>query len=337
MSTIEERLARDIAAVTGGVVVTESDLQEAREVLEQNVDHRRWSRRRTAAVVVAAAVVIPFAGVAVAKSLDSDQSAPPVSHVSPSPSVHTVANDPALWLTGRAPTTALVQGVWRQDNGGVQLRFSPRGAFSSDALGRLFHDPGLVGTWRLGGDQITIDVTGGSAGCAGERFEVRTSLVEKGVLHVVPSVPAPARCSFLTQTWGVLEQVLPTSPTWAGLRNSDQEDWKPWPGRLPLTGLWMVEGGGYAMELGGDGTYDVVDESGESVDRGQWSYRDARLTLTSSGQSVECHRGDRLGWRDLQHLRFGSLAMRATVQQSACGAPWASRHWILVPDERASY
>jgi hypothetical protein len=34
MSTIEERLARDIAAVTGGVVVTDSDVRDARDVLD---------------------------------------------------------------------------------------------------------------------------------------------------------------------------------------------------------------------------------------------------------------------------------------------------------------
>ena len=41
MSTIEERLARDIAAVTGGVVVTESDLRDARDAVDERIDSRR--------------------------------------------------------------------------------------------------------------------------------------------------------------------------------------------------------------------------------------------------------------------------------------------------------
>jgi hypothetical protein len=52
MSTIEERLARDIAAVTGEVVVTESHLREAREEVDERIGNRR---RRDRSVVVAAA------------------------------------------------------------------------------------------------------------------------------------------------------------------------------------------------------------------------------------------------------------------------------------------
>ena len=47
MSSIEERLARDIAAVTGGVVVTESDLRDARDAVDERIDSRR--QRDTAA------------------------------------------------------------------------------------------------------------------------------------------------------------------------------------------------------------------------------------------------------------------------------------------------
>jgi hypothetical protein len=54
MSTIEERLARDIAAVMGGVVVTESDLRNAREAVEDRIEGRRKrGRRRTVAAVAA--------------------------------------------------------------------------------------------------------------------------------------------------------------------------------------------------------------------------------------------------------------------------------------------
>ena len=338
MSTLEERLARDIAAVTGGVVVTESDLKDAHDSVEERLEFgRQRSRRRTVAAVVAAAVVVSIVGVAVARSLDSDRSVP-VGPVAPSESpgaVQTGTASDGVWLTGRSPTPELVQGVWREDNGAVHLRFSAPNAFASDNHGRLFHDPGLVGTWQLVGDQITINVTGGAAGCAGERIAMRASLAKEGVLHVVPTRPTPSRCSFLFNGWGALEQVLPTSPAWAGFRNPDQPGWRSWPAHKTLAGLWVAEGGGYAMEIGADGTYYVADQSGEPVDRGEWSYRDAMLTLTSSAQSVGCSKGGRLVWSHVEQLPLpGTLALRGTAQENTCGAPWAPKHWILVPDER---
>ena len=48
MSSIEERFARDIAAVTQGVVVTESDLRDARNAVDERIDSKRQrDRRRT--------------------------------------------------------------------------------------------------------------------------------------------------------------------------------------------------------------------------------------------------------------------------------------------------
>jgi hypothetical protein len=333
MSSIEARLKRDIAAVTGGVVVTESDLQEAREVLEQNMDRRPRSGRRTAAALVAAAVVIPLVGVAVAKELGSDQSVAPLTPVAPSSAPVQVANDPRGWLTGRAPTPQLVQGVWREDNGGMQVRFAAEGAFSADATGQPFTDPDLVGSWELTGDRVRVDVTGGTATCAGETIVMRVSVADTGVLHVVPANPT-SPCALLTETWESLEQVLPTSPALAGFKNSDQESWKPWPRRSALDGLWMAEGGGYAMEIGADGTYVIADPTGDERDRGRWSHRGAGLTLTSSARSVACRQGDRLVWSGLDQLAASPLALRATVHENTCGAPWAATHWIMIPDTR---
>lgn len=335
MSSIEARLTRDIAAVTGGVVVTESDLHEAREVLERNMDRPGPSRRRTAAALVVAAVVIPLVGVAVARSLESDKSAPPLAPVTPSSAADGVANDPGLWLTGRAPTTELVRGIWREDNGAEQLRFAAGGSFSADDSGQVFTDPSLVGSWMLTGDQITIDVTAGRAGCVGRTILMRASLVEKGVLHVVPAESAASGCSVLDQTWEALEQVVPTTPAIAGLTNPDTASWKPWPARSRLVGLWVVEGGGHAMEIGRDGTYVVAGRSGEPVDRGQWSFRRTELTLTSSDQSVACQAGDRLTWTGVQRLGLGAVGLRAAVQHNTCGAPWAATHWIMIPDRHS--
>ena len=58
MSSIEERLARDIAAVTGGVVVTESDLRDARDAVDERIESRRQRDRRTVLAAAAAAVLV---------------------------------------------------------------------------------------------------------------------------------------------------------------------------------------------------------------------------------------------------------------------------------------
>jgi hypothetical protein len=78
MSSIEERLARDIAAVTGGVVVTESDLRNARDEVDERIDgQRQRNRRRTAIAAAAAAVLILTLGVTALQTLGgNDETAP---------------------------------------------------------------------------------------------------------------------------------------------------------------------------------------------------------------------------------------------------------------------
>ena len=63
MSSIEERLARDIAAVTGGVVVTESDLRNAREAIDDRIDSGHQRRRNGIVAAAAAAVLVVALGV----------------------------------------------------------------------------------------------------------------------------------------------------------------------------------------------------------------------------------------------------------------------------------
>jgi hypothetical protein len=337
MSTIEERLERDIAALAGGVVVTESDLKDAHDAVEERLEFgRQQSRRRTVAMVVAAAVAIPIVGVALVRAVDKDESAPPVAPVLPVTPVETVSAQPGGWLIGRPPTRDLIQGVWREDDGGVQLRFTAPDGFAADNVGRLFHDPGLVGTWDLKGDEITITLTGGTDGCAGEKFAMRASLADQGTLRFAPTYRSVGRCAPF-HAWGALQQVLPTSPDMAAFILPKKPAGKPWPDRRSLYGLWQAEGGGYAMELGRDGSYVVADNSGEPVDRGRFSLRDAELTLTSSARSVRCSTGDRLVWSDLRLVDPGTLGLRgATVLENSCGASWADKNWILVPDHRTS-
>ena len=86
MSSIEERLMRDIAAVTGGVVVTDSDLREASNAVHESIEgYRRRNHRRTVAVAAAAAVALVAAGVTT-YLLMSDDSAT-TQPVGPAPTI----------------------------------------------------------------------------------------------------------------------------------------------------------------------------------------------------------------------------------------------------------
>ena len=181
MSTIEERLARDIAAVTGGVVVTESDLRNARDALDERIDSRRKrDRRRALAAVAAAAVVIPILGFAAFQTPGDEQSAPPAG---PAPTTRTPTH--AFLDRDAHPRTDLVEGVWRVDNGTVLLRFSSDHLVSFDDDGRLYHHPDMHGTYEIAGDLITVTVDGGPAGCAGQTFAMRASLPEPGAMRFV--------------------------------------------------------------------------------------------------------------------------------------------------------
>jgi hypothetical protein len=327
MSTIEERLARDIAAVTGGVVVTESELKDARDEMQERVEsRRRRNRRRTVAAVVAAAVVIPIVGIAIAQSVGKDETAPPVSPVSPS------AEPGDQWLTGTAVTQRDIEGVWREDNGITSIRFSPSGDVAIDTKGRLFGDPAIVGTYEVAGDQVTVNVDGGSAGCDGDTFVMRASITKSGVMRYVPIEAGSGTCSLAADQWGAWEHVLPAASTFANFNFSDKEPWGAWSGPRSLHGMWAAEGGGYLLEIDRDGSYLVVDESGEPVDRGQWSYGDSELTLTSSAASVECAAGDKAVLVDLEQVNPGTLGMQYTVADNTCGGAWVDKEWFLVPN-----
>jgi hypothetical protein len=329
MSTIEERLERDIAAVTGGVVVTESDLEEARDAVAERVEiGGERSRRRTVAGLIAAAVVIPIVGVAIAKAQEADRSAPAISPSEPSPT-QTGAD---LWLAGEAPTADLVQGVWREDNGTVSVRFSPSGSFSSDANGRVFGSPDFTGTYEVAGHLITLHVDGGTPGCAGETFVMRASIVEKGLMHFNPTQPGSDDCWLVRPQFGAWEQMAPGGDPMAGITVANK-GWHPVTGARELYGLWMAEGLGYVLELDRNGSYYVADGTGDPIDQGEWTMRGSDLTLASSADSASCSKGDQLVWRGLEMVD-DHPNLRATAKANPCGVPWASKAWIWVPDVR---
>lgn len=183
MSSIEERLVRDIAAVTGGIIVTDSDLREARDEVIDRIEsdsHRR--RVRTGVMVAAAVVVVAVGGVAAYELLGDDSRT--VQPVDPSPSI----NDPdADYLTGSDPTPQLVAGVWRLDNGGVMAKFTEDGSIRLDDHGRLFSHPATIGIYDIDGDQITITaVESSQPECVGKTFSMRASVLPSGVMRFVP-------------------------------------------------------------------------------------------------------------------------------------------------------
>ena len=86
MSSIEERLIADIAAVTGGVVVTESDLRDAHESMHDRIESKRKQDRRRSLIGAAAAAVVAIAvGATVLQALDDDKAAPPTPTLTTSP------------------------------------------------------------------------------------------------------------------------------------------------------------------------------------------------------------------------------------------------------------
>jgi hypothetical protein len=331
MSSIEERLVRDIAAVTGGVVVTESDLRDARDEIDDRLDSgRQRDRRRTVLAAAAAAVLVLVLGIAALQTLGGDDKTAPPVHPGPTPS-----DAQADFLAGSVPTPDLIQGAWRLDNGGLLMRFAPPNRISFDFDGRFFQNPGVQGTYAIEGDPITVSVDGGAAGCVGQQLAMRASLPEPGALHLVATQPGADGCATTIEgeRW-VMEQVLPTSRFMADLVFSADSGWQPLPGKRSLYGFWLAEGGGYGLEIDPGGTYYIADESGEPVDRGQWSLRGGSdLTLTSSAASTACSTGDRLVLGGVEQVSSATRALRSTVGDNTCGAPWVPAAWILIPHD----
>ena len=342
--SIEERLAADIAAVTGGVVVTESDLRDAREAVDERFDSQRQrDRRRIVVAAAAAAVLIPALGFAALQTLGGDdKTAPPPADPAP-----TSSTDPeGDFLTGSAPTPELIQGVWRVDEGTLLLKFTADGAIQFDDSGLLYSNPSAIGTYEIAGDLITVTVDGGPAGCAGQTFAMRASLPGPGAMRFVHTQPGTGNCAPQElplppelpvedaagpNVWWVLEQALPTSQGFAEFAAAGG-GYRPLSDKSVLYGDWMAEGGGHVLEIAPDGTYYVADESGEPVDRGQWTLQASDLTLTSSAASVECTEGDRLVLGGVEQVNLNTPNLRGTVEQNTCGGAWTPSAWWLIPN-----
>jgi hypothetical protein len=335
MSSIEERLARDIAEVTGGVVVTDSDLREARTAVNDRIEsRRRRDRRRIVVAAAAATVVLAAVGVTAFELLDDDDNA----SVRPSRPAPTDNGSKADSLPGPAPTRELLRGVWRLDNGGVLVNFFASGTVQFDQQGMLYSHPVLTGAYALDGEVISVTITDTEqSGCLGKTFALRTSLPKVGQLQFVTSPGPDVGCSPVPVADGSWEQALPTRNKYlAGLENSKDPSWHPLSGRAALKGVFLASGGGHLLELDPDGSYYVAAvSSDEPVDQGQWALHGSDLTLTSSDSSTECSKGDALTLNSLEEVNPGTTVFRGAVAQNTCHAAWTPTEWILIPNMAA--
>ena len=327
MSSIEERLAADIAAVTRAVVMTESDLREARDSVDQRIDNRQQvNRRRTVVAAAAAAVVIPILGVAALQTLgEDDKTAPPVGHPDDSSAV----------------TADRIEGVWRrsgstdsQERDIVQLRFGADGTFAVTETGELYSSPMLAGDYAVAGNLVTVTVRSGTAGCAGEQFVMQIS--QQTAMQVYFTEIGSDECAPTGKfnQW-TLQRALPTTDQELLDFGPDPDArWQPATPALIQPGDWLAVGGGHVLELAPGGGYVMAAGSGEVVDSGQWAVTDAReLQLISGSDSPTCEAGDRLVLGQLAYNDPGAADfMRGTTEQNTCGGAWTPADgWYRLP------
>jgi hypothetical protein len=333
MSAIEDRLLRDIETATRGVVVTDSDLRDARAAIDDRIEGGQQDRRRTFVATAAAALIVLVLGVAAFLTVDGkDDAAPPgTDGPTPTPSVSIDRQD--VFLDGAAPTEDALRGIWRLDNGGVLMRFAPPDLVSWDREGRLFDNPGVQGRYVIDGETIAITVDGGPYGCGGQQITLRAALPDPEELRLAVAEPGQDACLGGEAQQSVMERVLPTNQQFSRFELSKERGWLPLTDGRALYGTWFAEGGGHVLELDRAGVYHVATGTGEQVDYGEWTLDRTSLTLTSWPDSVRCETGDRLVMRNPEFVRPGTTAIRFEVGRNDCGGAWTPKTWILVPYE----
>ena len=342
MSSIEEQLARDIAAVTGGVVMTGSDLEEAREVLDLHIEHRQRRSRRLYAAAAAAALVV--AGGVTALALNGDEKA--AGPVKPPDQMRPLLDQDVQYLTGAPLTADVLEGVWRVDNGEVALRFDANGRFWYDDGGALFSNGGnqdVLGTYTVEDSLITLTTSrSAEADCIDAKARLNASVPGAGNVRLVLAYDDPVACSPVGYGQQALEQVLPAMPdyaSWAAKDSLSEKGWEPLRNPTDLRGLYFS--GTHLLELDQDftgpnrtarGRYSLIAGTGDVVDEGRWSAGAGELTLTSSAESASCSEGDELLLSDVLANDPGWQVFRGTVTKNTCGSPWPTGSWIHVPD-----
>ncbi|QZY30353.1 hypothetical protein [Nocardioides coralli] len=326
MSTVAERLRRDIEAVIEEVVVTDHDVREARAAVEEHAEARsRRDRRLAVAGVATAAAAITVVAVVAAGVLSPDREPEPTG---PAPT------DPGALsglLPGQQPTTDLLTGVWRKDDDVLLVRFLPGGEVRLDSEGTLFADGRpSAGRYEIDGDTVTVRMAEDSTDCAGESFAMGAVVPRPGTMQLIFTSEATGSCLAEPGEEWRLEQILPTSTLYDGYEFSGTGESWPAPTASQLHGVWYLEGGGHLVQLTADGQYVVVDGTAEAADRGRWTWQQAgaSLTLTSSDASASCDAGDRLVLREAGLTEIGGPNLQSTIEGNTCRAPWAVDRWV---------
>jgi hypothetical protein len=326
VSTIEERLSRDIEAVTGGIVVTESDLRDARAEVNERIENgQQHSRRR--GVVAAAAAAAVVVGVATWQGLSGDDPSPSPAPPGPSPSELTDAEQE--FLTGEPVTAGVLPGVWRLDNGSTLFMFSSDGRFSLDDTGQLSADPLVDGTYEVENDAISVDIEGGTAGCAGKAITLRAVVTEAGTLNVLPVGRGASGCEAPSSYQWVLEPALPAG-FFSEIKNGPGANWSPPLGYEAVQATWYDPQGGYLVELRDDGTFTTLAGMGEVADRGTWTVDPevTRLSIVSGADSPTCREGDRFVLDNLRAREIGVLNLEGDLARNDCDVEWKGTAWV---------
>ena len=344
MSSVEERLARDIAAVTGGVVMTRAELQEAREALEERIDTRRRARHRSLGIA-AAAVVLVAGGVAAYVASDGDPKGVGPAEKGTEERTRTMGDADREFLVGTPATVADLAGVWRLDNAARAYQFSDDLTVRFHDSGKLFSDAASTGTYEVDTENQRVTITtvrSDNAACVGTTTTFWASVPNPGNVRMVVTDVSNESPGCATVGFGqqILEGLSPTQTFGAGFAAelAKEKGWKPLTG-TNLEGLFS-DGEGRLLELdldspgpggNGSGRYFVVDATNEVVDQGTWSAGDAELVLTSSAESAECKAGDRLVLSGVEQHPDVLTDFRGTVTQNTCGGDWISPAWAAVP------
>jgi hypothetical protein len=286
-------------------------------------------RRGGVAAVAAAAVVLVAVATAGVLALRDDKAASQLGGPGPD-----LSDADTAYLSGQAPTLALLKGVWREDNGDTMVKFNAGGTVLFDKHGTLFSHPATTGTYVIDRGLITVTTTQDvQQSCIGRTFSMRASVPKVGSVRFISSQTESSTCVPMTAARGALEQVLPSSPDMAGLVFSTDTGWRPLSDKTVLYGDWLAEGGGFVLEIDPGGAYYIAAASGETIDSGGWSFRGSDLVLTSSAGSGGCRQGDKLVLSAVQHdPGTGTSAFRGTVGQNTCAAAWTPAAWILIPN-----
>lgn len=338
MSSIEERLLQDIAAVTGGISMSDVELGQARAALEDRIESGRGRSRRGYAAAVAAVVLIAGGITAYQVGNDDPDSVGPAS-----PGLTEQDPGTEAYLEGGPATAGVLAGVWRVDNGTVAMQFRADGTLVYDDDGSLFADPDVTGTWTTDGDLIRISTTASDeAGCVGTEVRLRASSPELGRVRTVLVAGDRADCSPVGTGHQALEQLLPTVPSLSNFAAefAAESGWRPLVEGSILDGVFFGAED-HLLELDVDrtgsngeavGRYFVVGASDSIVDQGTWRSEQGGLVLTSSAGSTQCQEGDRLVATNVEYLSGGTLGFRGETSSNDCGGAWATSTWVRVPD-----